>query len=969
MDEQRLHDLAALLEGTLHWDRVSKALFATDASVYREVPLAVCFPKGAGDIQALIRFANQHHIPLIPRAGGTSLAGQAIGRGIVVDVSKHMTHIEAVDPQARTVWVQPGVIRDVLNQHLKPYGLFFAPETSTANRATIGGMVGNNSCGSNSIRYGTTSDYVLALKGVLSDGSAVVFQPLTPEELDRKTRQEKTLEREIYRHLKEIVHDPEIRKEVAKEYPHPSIPRRNTGYAIDRVIAAFETKNTLDVNQLLAGSEGTLAFTTAIKLRLVPLPPEHKLVVCGHFDSVYEALSANTIAVEYHPSASELIDAHILDCTEKNLIQRRNRSFILGKPRAVLAVEICETSPEVMRQKAQKLIAQWQSEKLGYGFPILQGADIAKLWSLRKAGLGLLANTPGDEKPVTVIEDTAVGVADLPEYIREIDALSNRLGLKCIHYAHAGSGEIHSRPMINLKTQSGKALFREIAHETAQIVKRYRGSLSGEHGDGRLRGSFIPFMLGEKNYRLLLSIKSVWDPKEILNPHKITKVKAMDGDLRFSEHQTEAFDTTLDFSSTGGFVRMAEQCNGAGDCRKTHVSGGVMCPSYMATRDEKDSTRGRANLLREIFTRENAPFESQEVKDILELCLSCKGCKSECNSNVDMSKLKSEFLYQYHRKKSRRWIDVLMGNFTLQARLFHRVSPLYNFIMSHRYTSPWVKYALGIHTKRSLPKLHSKTAHHWYKTHYTLPQKNVGVKTVFFFFDEFTNYNEPSIAIKSIRLLSELGYRVITERHSESGRSFLSKGMLDQAKRVARKNIRILYKYARQNIPIIGVEPSAILSFRDEYIDLSEDKEQAKKVAENTLTTEEFFSKEWELGNIDRNRFTKDSKEIWFHAHCYQKVLSSQEHHKKMLSIPQNYKAHMIPSGCCGMAGSFGYEKSKYDLSMKIARMSLIPTIEKVCESATICTSGTSCRHQVYDCLGITTQHPVEVLWDALIPK
>ena len=968
MNEQSLKDLSLKLEGELLWDRISKTIFSTDASVYREVPLAVFFPKDTSDLKKIIGFAAKNKVPLIPRSGGTSLAGQAIGKGIVVDVSKYMTRIEEVNVEQQWVRVQPGIIRDVLNFHLKPHDLYFAPETSTANRATIGGMVANNSCGSNSIRYGATVDHILELECILSDGSVTHFKKLTYKEWQQKRQVDEIgLEGEIYQSIYEMISDPSTQKEIQKGYPKKSIPRRNTGYAIDRVLESFLKNQTIDLCKLIAGSEGTLAFITAIKLNCVPLPPKNKSLICVHFTSVYEALLANKIAVTYKPSASELIDDHILKCTEKNITQRKNRFFIQGSPQAILVIEIAESDKADMDKKSQELISSLQSAGLGYAFPILAGEDIAKVWSLRKAGLGLLANMPGGAKPVTVIEDTAVDVENLPEYIAEIDRLAASMNLTCIHYAHAGSGEIHSRPVIDIKTEKGKQQFRKIAVETAKIVKKYHGSLSGEHGDGRLRGEFIPFMIGDKNYQTLLKIKNVWDRFNIFNPNKITQALKMDESFRSSIKTLDtSVSSILDFSSVGGMVQMSEQCNGAGDCRKTNISGGVMCPSYMATRNEKETTRARANLLREVFYREKKPFENKDIKEILELCLSCKGCKSECNANVDMAKLKMEFLYHYHKTNRRSFSEILMANFVLQMKISQNFWRFYNFMVNQKQISYGLKKILRINPKRSLPNLHKTTAYQWYKKSYQFDKKRY-IKTVFFFFDEFTNYNEPQISIRTIDLLTHLGYKVISEKTEQSGRAFLSKGFLEKSKKISNNNIKILYKYAEKNIPILGVEPSAVMSFRDEYIDLSEDKEKARKIAQNTFTLEEFFSFERDQGNINQERFTSEDKTVWVHAHCYQKVLSSQMHHKKMLTIPKNYRANLIPSGCCGMAGSFGYEKQKYDISMKIANISLIPAIKNIPKNDLIASSGTSCRHQIYDCLGLKTLHPVEILWQALI--
>ena len=629
MNPSILKSLSITLEGELLWDKVSKVIFSTDASVYREIPTAVCFPKNTSDLQKLVKFSQKYQIPLSPRAAGTSLAGQAIGSGIVVDVSKYMTAIEEINTAEKWVRVQPGVIRDVLNHHLKPHNLFFAPETSTANRATIGGMVGNNSCGSNSIRYGATADHLIELECVLTDGNLAYFKSLDAEQWEQKRQNNPAcLENQIYKTIYDLISDPKTQQEIQKGYPKKSITRRNTGYGIDRVLDDFIQNKTIDLCKLIAGSEGTLAFISSIKLNCTALPPKNKLLICAHFNSVYKALLANKTAVKYKPSASELIDHHILKCTEKNITQQKNRFFIQDSPKAILVIEISEVEKSSMEKKCRELVSELTTLGLGYAFPILEGKDINRIWSLRKAGLGLLANTPGDAKPTTVIEDVAVDVEDLPEYISELDQLTNSMGLTCIHYAHAGSGEIHSRPIIDLKTKKGKHQFRKIATETAKIVKKYRGSLSGEHGDGRLRGEFIPFMVGEKNHQTLLDIKKLWDRQGIFNPGKIVQTPKMDEGFRsegVSIENLTPMTTEMDFSNFGGMKKMVEQCNGAGDCRKTHVSGGVMCPSYMATMNEKETTRARANLLRDVLYNEKKPFESREVKTYWSCVFHVKG--------------------------------------------------------------------------------------------------------------------------------------------------------------------------------------------------------------------------------------------------------------------------------------------------------------------------------------------------------
>ena len=630
-----LERLATELEGDFHFDATMRTLYATDASVYREMPQAVALPKTENDICKLIRFARENGTSLIPRAAGTSLAGQVVGGGIVVDISRYLNRIVEIDAAARRVRVQPGVVRNELNLALAPHGLFFAPETSTQNRCMIGGMVGNNACGANSVVYGSTRDHVISVRAVLADGSIAEFGALSPEEFAAKSQSD-TLEALLYRQMGELLGKVENREEIAREFPKKSIHRRNTGYAIDSLAgcAPFVPDGPpFNFCRLLAGSEGTLAFLTEITLSCEPLPPRVSALVCVHCATIDEALRANLVALRHSARACELMDDNILECTKLNIEQRQNRFFVQGDPGAILAVELAADTREEVAARAASLETDLRAAGLGYHYPVVWGADQNRVWNLRKAALGLLSNIPGDAKPVAVIEDTAIDPEDLPAFVREFDSILGGHGLAAVHYAHAGSGELHLRPILNLKGEEHRRLFRVVATEIARLVKRYGGSLSGEHGDGRLRGEFLPFMVGKKNYDLFREIKQKWDPSGLFNPGKITDTPPMDASLRYEPGQAvREIPTVLNFADSRGILRAAEQCNGSGDCRKSHLMGGTMCPSYMATRNERDTTRARANILREVLTRspKSNPFDSDEVAAVMDLCLSCKGCKSEC---------------------------------------------------------------------------------------------------------------------------------------------------------------------------------------------------------------------------------------------------------------------------------------------------------------------------------------------------
>ncbi len=971
------HQLSLLsekLQGSLFTDSVMKTLYATDASAYREMPLAVAIPETIADIEIIIRFADQYQLPIIPRTAGTSLAGQVVGKGIVVDVSKYFTKILEVNKEESYVWVEPGVVRDVLNVELKKHGLFFGPETSTANRAMIGGMVGNNSCGSNSVVYGSTRDHVLEVEGYLSDGTFVLFKNENPHETLKSLPANSRLQ-QIYANTLAELGKKEIKEEINREFPKPSIDRRNTGYALDFISNsdAFDGGSIpFNFCNLLAGSEGTLCFVTKIKLHVNPMPPAHLGLVCVHFNTIDEALRANLIALKFNPSASELMDHYILECTKVNPEQRQNRFFVEGDPGAILVVELRSDDPEELKTQAKNLEKAMLVENLGYHFPYVTGADVKKVWDLRKAGLGLLSNLPGDEKAVAVIEDTAVDVNDLPAFIAEFNDILSQHNLYCVHYAHAGSGELHLRPIINLKTKEGHALFRTIAEEIARLVKKFNGSLSGEHGDGRLRGEFIPWMVGDKNYQLMRQLKSWWDPKGIFNPNKIVDTPPMDTFLRYEAGQeTPVFKTAFRYQDQD-VLQHAEQCNGSADCRKTPVSGGTMCPSFMATRNEKETTRARANILREFLTKSTQPnrFAHDEIKEVMDLCLACKGCKSECPSNVDVAKLKMEFLYQYQKEKGLPLRSWLVGNFAAISSLTSKVPFLYNLVMG----TPWLRkisnQLVGFHPDRTMPLMSKQTLRQWLmQRSSTVSKSNQSEKSVVLFVDEFTNYNDVEVGQKAVLLLEALGYEVQTINHPISGRAYLSKGMLDEAKEIAIKNVTLFADIIHSQLPLIGLEPSALLTFRDEYPDLVTDNlvDKAKELAKNAFLLEEFLSNELEAGRIQRSSFSKEKRLLKLHGHCQQKSISSLIPAKKALSLPENYEVQLIPSGCCGMAGSFGYEKEHYDLSMQIGELVLFPTVRSQPKEVIIVASGTSCRHQIHDGTKRTALHTAEVLYDALL--
>jgi len=876
--------------------------------------------------------------------------------------------------------------------------VFFGPETSTSNRCCMAGMVGNNSCGSHSLVYGSTRDHLLEAEVILSDGSRTTFKALSKSEFDSKLVGN-SLEAGIYRFIADTLENKRALKEIAENFPDPSLRRRNTGYALDELVGSMGKNNTyLNLCPLLAGSEGTLALISEIKLNLVPLPPKEKAVVCAHFSSFSDIFKANLIALKHSPVAVEMMDSKILELSKTNISQNKNRFFIKGDPAAILIIEIAQETKEELESTVSAIESDLLSSGLTYYCSRVYGSDISRVWELRKSGLGLLTSMAGDAKPVSVIEDTAVSPQKLPEYMSEFAEILKKHGLSCVYHAHIGTGELHLRPILNLKLSKDVELFREVAIETALLVKKYNGSLSGEHGDGRLRGEFISLMFGEYLYGLMKMVKEVFDPDKIFNNHKIVDTPPMNSSMRYvPDVAVPEFKTYFDYSAQGGWLRAIEQCNGSGDCRKSIQFGGTMCPSFRTTGNEKDTTRGRANILRELLTRPNSKkiFDQKEILDSLELCVSCKACKSECPSNVDMARYKAEFLQQHYDLSLPSFRSFMVSRMADMQHLGSFFPVIYNFFAANRFTSLIIKKILNFSTHRQIPALSRVTFRRWarsvayvHKSHdskgdshgdaycvitqYASPcESPCGspiTRKVYVFADEFTNFNDAEIGIKFVKLLNSLGYQVVVPNHYESGRAAISKGMLKRAKKLAIKNVLALKDIVTEECPLVGIEPSCILSFRDEYPDLVGDelKKEALKLSENCLLYDEFIMREVKAGRIVASSFTDKSLNIKLHGHCHQKSLASVELSRDMLSLPVNYCVEMMTTGCCGMAGSFGFENEHYAVSISIGEQALFPIVRSAPAEVTISAPGTSCRQQIKEGTGRTAMHPLEILFGAL---
>ena len=973
-------------EGGLFFDELSKVVYATDASAYREIPFGVAHPKTKGDLKQLIEFAKATNITLIPRGAGTSLAGQVVGDGLVIDFSRYFNRVLEVNVDEKWVRVEPGVILDELNNSLKSHNLFFAPETSTSNRCTIGGMVGNNSCGSHSLIYGSTREHLLETKLFLANNEEVLLKNLNKQDFEAKT-QEDSLEGLIYKSIKQTYSDKETQEKITDAFPEKYIRRRNNGYALDELfdnnVFSEESDKTFNLSKVFAGSEGTLGLAFEHKLNLMPLPPTHKALICAHFSSLEDSFAGNLIALLHKPVAIELMDDNVLQAAGRNIAQKKNMFFVEKEPKAILIIELAEESEEELNKKLEAIIENLKQENKGYAYPIIRNVDIKKVWELRKAGLGLLSNVPGSAKPVSVIEDTAVSPKNMAAYIKDFQEILAKYNLSCVYHAHIATGELHLRPILDLKKQKDVVIFHTISREVAFLVKKYRGSLSGEHGDGRLRGEYIPIMYSEEVYSMMKELKMLFDKENIFNKGKIIDTPPMNTSLRYSSELSKKrrgkydpsklnkIKTYYSFEEEQGLLSAVEQCNGSSDCRKSVEFLNTMCPSYRATQDERYTPRARANALREFFTNptKDNPFDNGLLYWILDNCLSCKGCKTECPSNVDIAKLKSEFLQHYYNSNGVPLRILLINYLTTFQRIGSLFPKLYNLTITNKTTSSLIKNILKFSPKRNLPTLNDKTLRKLFKEENNLSNNDIENKrTVYFFSDEFTNYQDSDIGLSALKLLKSLGYTVKLSPIRESGRIAISKGMVKRAKTIANRNISRLEGLISSETPLIGIEPSTILSFRDEYPSLlnSKNKLFAKDIIENTFLFDEFLAKEMDNGHVRAEDFTTTTtRKILLHGHCQQKALIGTQTMEKVLSLPLNYSVEVIPSGCCGMAGSFGYEKKHYEMSIEIGNQILFPAILSADKDVIVSAPGTSCRDHIKHAINITALHPIQILWEA----
>ena len=957
MDTSWREQIGKEIDCTFRFDETARVLYSTDASIYEIEPLGVAYPAHADQVSRILRFAYERGIPVTPRGGGTSLGGQAVGRSIQIDFSRHMNRILEVDVEARWARIQPGVVLDELNAHLKPLGLLFAPDVSPSNRANVGGMIGNNSCGSHSIIYGKTIDHVLELDVVLSNGTQTVFKPVGDREYGEKSA-EGGMQGKIYREIRRIAH--EHRDEIEARYPR--IMRRVGGYNLDE----FLGDGPFDPCKMIVGSEGTLVAVTEARVNLVPLPAHTGLGIC-HFSDLIESMEATVEILKTDPSAVELTDRTILDLAKASPAAAHQRDFIEGDPEAILMVEYYGETADEVSVRLDALEALLREKNLGYACVRATTASAqSNAWGIRKAGLGLLMGMKGDTKPATFVEDTAVSPEKLPDYIRDFRDIVHKHDTVASYYAHASVGTIHIRPLINLKEAGEIAKMRSIAEEIRDLVIAYGGAVSSEHGDGLVRSEWNEKVFGPRLYEAFKQVKAVFDPNGIMNPGKIIANQKMTDNLRFGPaYQAEEINTYFDFSGDGGFSRSIELCNGVGACRKKLV--GTMCPSYIATLDEEHSTRGRANVLRAALSGklDDEGFTSRRVYEALDLCLECKGCKGECPSNVDMAKMKYEFLAHYYEKHGLPLRNRLFGRIETLNRLGSAFAPLSNRVLNHPWHKRILERTIGVDKRRSLPEFAEETFEQWF--YQRSPTNSVGRDrpTVVFFPDTFINYSEPHIGIAAVEVLESSGYRVVlAEPRACCGRPLISKGMLRQARAAAEYNIAQLERYVDRGWAIVGCEPSCVMTFRDDYPDLVDDP-RAARIADGMFMIDEFLAREHEAGRLSLPVRPTDGK-ISLHGHCQQKAIAGTGPTVASLELVPGYEVTTLNTGCCGMAGSFGYEREHYDLSMKIGEDRLFPAIRNADEVTEFAATGTSCRHQIADGTGRTARHPIELIRAAL---
>jgi len=943
------------VKGDVSFDEVTRGIYATDASFYQIMPVAVVLPRDEADVRASVKIAAEFNVTIVPRGGGTSLGGQAIGPGMILDFSKYMSKVLELNVEDRWVRVQPGIVLDELNAELAQHGLHFAPDPATGNRATIGGMIGNNSSGTKSIVLGRTSDHVLAGKVLLSDGSILDIEELSSEQYDQRVSAESTdpREAEILAGFKKIIEDNS--SEIEKQFP--KVMRRVNGYNLD----LFTRTEPWNLMNLLIGSEGTLGICLEAKLNLEPLP-KAKALCTVHFAELLEGIRTVETILEHKPSAVEILDSEVIVMARKNRSIAPLCGFIQGDPEAILVVEFFGGTAKAAERKAKKLASDLKKNKLGYAWPVItEPAEQAKVWAVRKNGLGLLLGVKGDRKPIAFIEDACVPVEHLPDYVERILKFCKQRDVRVAMYAHASVGTLHVRPVLNLKSQEDIDLMKEIAEYSFGLIKKYGGAWSGEHGDGRVRSPFLERFFGPKVYDAFRQTKKLFDPAGLMNPGTIVDANPMDQDLRYgTKYKSPLEPTVYHYREDGSFAAAVEMCNGVGTCRQKLV--GTMCPSYKATLDEAHSTRGRANALRLAMTGQFGPdgMTSDPVFEVLDLCLSCKSCKSECPSNVDVARLKSEFLQKCHDAHGVSLRERIIANSTTMARLMAgRKAAIVNFIQGSWLFRTILQLVAGFDCRRKAPTYASVPFPKWFAAR---PQPNgQSRRKVVLFDDTYMNYHQTEIGISAVELLESCGYEVILARAGCCQRPRISHGFLRDAKAKGERTLRNLDKYIEQGLKIVVCEPGCCSALVDDLPDLIDDEQLGARIKENVMMIDVFLAREVERGDL-KCEFTSPYEKILIHGHCHQKALFGTDSMKQLLKLVPGILVSEVDTGCCGMAGSFGYEKEHYELSAKIAEDRLLPAIRAAEEGTVTVACGFSCRHQIADGANVKALHWVETI-------
>lgn len=934
-------ELRATIHGEVRFDKVSRALYSTDASVYQLFPLGVVVPESREDLIETVKIAIRHRCPITLRGGGTSQAGQAIGTGLQIDISKHYNKVLELNAEERWCIVEPGIVLDELNDTLKAHGLRFAPDVSTASRATIGGMMANNSSGARSVYYGLTIDHVLEQTVMFADGTIRRLRPLTGDALELACEGE-SIPAQGYRVIRQL--GQELKNEVEQRFP--KVLRRVMGYNLDR----FADPEICDLTKLMIGSEGTLGVILDAKLRLVPLP-KAKSVVAIQFGHVLDALAATPAILEHKPSAVEVMDRFILDHTKLNAeLHRQRETFVEGEPGALLCVEFYGDTAEELPPRMKALEADLRARGIGERFHhATDAAGQGRIWKIREAALGLSMSMKDDNKSLSFVEDTAVPPEKLRDYIERFLQLIQKYNTSAGIYAHASVGCLHVRPVVNMKTAEGVAKFRAIAHDVAALVLEFGGALSGEHGDGMVRSPFIRQMFGDWIYEAFREIKKTFDPNGIMNPGKIVDSPPLTENLRYgTEYVTAHPPTYFSYAEYGGFHNAVEMCSGLGACRKK--LDGTMCPSYMATRDEQHSTRGRANVLRLAMAGRlgEAGLHEQGVKEVLDLCLECRACKAECPVGVDMGRYKSEFLAAHWEKNGGPPLKArVLGNAASLAEWGSRFAPYSGAIANLGLVRKLNQMVTGIDARRPVPRWQSRTL-----------RDRLGAKKgtqALLFVDTFTNHYDPEIGEAAVELIEQGGVKIGLAPNVCCGRPLISQGLLAEAKHLASQNTARLYEAAKNGTPLIVCEPSCLSAIREDAVDLLRDEEQekARVVAKAAVLLEEY------LLTLPL-AFNAGPAEIVMHGHCHQKSMGLAAPAASLLSAVPGAKVTQLDSGCCGMAGSFGYVN--YDVSKQIGERRLLPAARKLAKDAVLVAAGTSCRHQVHDLAGVTAVHPAVLL-------